>query len=108
MPKRIKHIPYRILRTQFTLLSLFSVACVFTIALLSRAELRLSGEVLGAGDGNDLKRLFELRDCTAVDLVRETPELRLHIVSCDPYDYLVESKIQEGAWEVVSVEKMRE
>ena len=108
MPKRIKHIPHRILRKQFTLLSLFYVACVFTIALLSRAELRLSGEVLGAGDGNDLKRLFELRDCTAVDLVRETPELRLHIVSCDPYEYLVESVRNGQEWNVQKVEKLRE
>lgn len=108
MVKRPKHMPHRILRKQFTFLSLFSIACVFTIALLSRAELRLSGEVLGAGDGNDLKRLFELRDCSAVDLVRETSDLRLHVVSCDPYDYLVESKMQDGSWEVVSVEKVRE
>lgn len=108
MAKHPKHIPHRILRKQFAFLSLFSIACVFTIALLSRSELRLSGEVLGAGDGGDLKRLFELRDCMTVDLVRETPDLRLHIVSCDPYDYLVESKVDEGSWEIVSVEKVRE
>ncbi len=108
MARKPKHMPHRILRKHFTFLSLFSIACVFTIALLSRAELRLSGEVLGAGDGGDLKRLFELRDCSSVDLVRETPELRLHMISCEPFDYLVESKIEEGSWEVVSVEKVRE
>lgn len=100
--------PHHVLRKQFTFLSLFSIACVFTIALLSRAELRLSGEVLGAGDGGDLKRLFELRDCSSVDLVRETGDLRLHIVSCHPYDYLVESTKSNDAWEVTKVEKMRE
>lgn len=108
MAKRHKHLPHRVLRKQFTALSLFSIACVFTIALLSRAELRLSGEVLGAGDGNDLKRLFELRDCSSVDLIRETEELRLHIVSCHPYDYLVESVKNGGEWEVMKVEKVRE
>jgi len=88
--------------------SLLSVASVFVIALLSRSELRLSGEVLGAGDSDDLARLFELRDCTRVENVRSTQDVRLHLLTCDPYDYLVESKNVEGLWEVIKVERVHE
>jgi len=89
-------------------LSVLSIAFIFVIALLSRSELRLSGEVLGAGDAGDLKRLFELRDCTRIESVRKTDTERLYVLSCHPHDYLVESVNEGGEWKVQKVEKMRE
>ena len=107
--KKSRHIPaQKALRMQIVGISLLSIASVFVIALLSRSELRLSGEVLGAGDSGDLARLFMLRDCTRVESMRNTNTLRLHLLTCDPYDYLVESKNIDGLWEVIKVEKVHD
>ncbi|HLC75662.1 MAG TPA: hypothetical protein VJB82_00885 [Candidatus Peribacterales bacterium] len=107
--KRSKHIPARkAIRLQFLGISLLSVAAVFVIALLSRSELRLSGEVLGAGDSSDLARLFMLRDCTRVERIQSTEESRFHILTCAPYDYLVESKPVDGVWEVTKIERVHD
>jgi len=92
----------------FWAMAALSVLAIFCIAVLSRSELRLSGEVLGAGDGVDLARIFELNDCTRVTRVRGLQTVRLYHLDCTPYDYLVES-IKEGEdWVVVSVEKIRD
>lgn len=103
------HIPARkALRLQLLSISFLSVVSVFVIALLSRSELRLSGEVLGAGDGGDLARLFALRDCTKVENLRSTEEERFYLLTCDPYDYLVESKKVNNEWEVTKVERVHD
>jgi len=91
----------------FWAMAALSVAVIFSMAVLSRSELRLSGEVLGAGDGNDLARIFEISDCSRVTRIRRLQTVRLYHLDCNPHDYLVES-IKEGEdWVVVSVEKLR-
>jgi hypothetical protein len=92
----------------FMALSALSIAAVFTIAVLSRAELRLSGEILAAGDGKDLAILSKLQAFDSVEMIREEDDLRLYILGGDLHDYLVEVTLQEGEWEVSSVEKMHD
>ena len=89
-------------------LSALSIAVVFSIALLSRAELRLSGELLAAGDGQDLAMLMKLHPEATVELIRELPDLKLYILHTRNGQHLVEVVKQEGEWVVKSVEKLRE
>ncbi len=107
MATRSRHLPnYILIRWHFFGLCVLSLVCVFVIALLTRAELRLSGRVLGAGDSGDLAKIFELHDCSSVDKVQDDEETRLHVVSCEPYDYLVTSEMGDGEWEVKGVERL--
>lgn len=107
MATKSRHLPnYVLIRWHFFGLCVLSLVCVFVIALLTRAELRLSGRVLGAGDGGDLAKIFELHDCSDVDKVQDDGETRLHVVSCEPYDYLVTSERQGVEWGVVGVERL--
>ena len=89
-------------------LSALSIAVVFSIAVLSRAELRLSGELFAAGDGQDLAMLMALHPEAEVELVRETHDLKLYILHMKNRQYLVEVVKEEDRWVVASVEKLRE
>jgi len=107
MPKKSRHHHSRVhTRRHFVGLTLLSVACVFVVAVLIRAELRLSGEVLGAGGGGDLAQMFELHDCTSVNRLRHDDTTKLYTLYCESYDFLVESQLREGEWEVVRVERL--
>lgn len=104
--KQKQYRPYQNARKHFAWISLLSLTCVFVLAMLSRAELRLSGEVLGAGGGDDLARMFALNGCSSVERLRSTAEVRLHLVHCKQYDYVVESTQEDGEWEIRSIEKV--
>lgn len=108
LKKRSRRFFHRSFRLQFLGVSFLSLASVFTIAMLTRAELRLSGEVLGAGDADDLSRIFALHDCVDVQNVRQNDDVRLYLIDCTPYDYLVESTHEKGEWEIKKVERVRE
>jgi hypothetical protein len=104
-----QHLPNRKDVTKhFWILSALSIFAVFSVAVLSRSELRLSGEVMGAVDDGDLARLFEFHNCTTVTRVRRLSTTRLYHVDCHPYDYLVESVKKDEEWVVVGVEKIRD
>ena len=80
---------------------------VFVIALLSRAELKLSGEILAAGDGGDIAILSEMQAFDEVQVVRETDEVKLYILKKDGYEkYLVTSSMSKDGWVVDKVEKL--
>lgn len=83
---------------------LLSVVAIFCIAVLSRAELRLSGELLAAGDGTDLSILSDMESFTEVELVRETEDLKLYLLSGDDQSYLAHVVLEDGEWEVEMVE----
>ena len=89
-------------------LSALSIAVVFSIAVLSRAELRLSGELFAAGDGQDLAMLMVLHPDATVELIRETVTLKLYILHSKNQEHLVEVVEEDGEWVVKSVEKLRE
>lgn len=93
---------------QFWGIAALSVVVIFSLAVLSRSEIRLSGEVLGAGDGADLARIMELNDCDNVTRIRRLQTVRLYHLDCDPHDYLVESEKEGEDWVIVSVERLRE
>ena len=87
-------------------LSLLSLTMVFLVSLLSRAELRLSGETLAA-DGDELVLMDELRAFESVELVREKPDLRLYLLKRDDEQYLAHvTKSEDGIWEVQKVERV--
>lgn len=71
-------------------LSVLSVFVVFCIAMLSRAELRLSGELLAAGSDDDLALIMELQPEATVELIRETESLRLYILKTREQQHLIE------------------
>lgn len=102
--KRISHAPH------FWGLSALSVVMVFSLALLSRAELRLSGEILAAGDGDDLAILMELHPEATVELIREDKAkgLRLYILKSKNQQHLVEVIWDGEQWVVADIEKLRE
>ena len=99
----------------FWALSALSIVLVFCIALLSRAELRLSGELLAAGTGDDLSLLMELQPEATVELIRETENLRLYILKTREQQYLIEVVKNEeefleedqDEWVIKSVEVLR-
>jgi hypothetical protein len=88
----------------FWAVALLSVLAVFCIAVLSRAELRLSGELLAAGDGTDLAILSDMGSFTEVELVRETEDTKLYLLTGEGQSYLAHIKKVDGEWEVEKVE----
>ena len=84
-----------------------SILVVFGIAILSRAELRLSGELLAAGDSSDLVILTKMEAYSDVTLVRETDDLRLYLLKGEDHDFLAHVLLTEGEWVVDKVEKVR-
>lgn len=83
-----------------------SVIVVFGIAILSRAELRLSGELLAAGNSSDLAILTKMNAYSDVTLVRETENLRLYLLQGDEHDFLAHVVLgEEGEWVVDKIEK---
>ena len=99
----------------FWVLSALSIVLVFCVALLSRAQLRLSGELLAAGSGDDLVLLMDLQPTATVELIRETESLRLYILKSREQQYLIEvvkneEEFLEGEqdeWVIKSVEVLR-
>lgn len=90
----------------FILIGAISVVAVFMIALLSRAELRLAGELVAAGDEQDLVTLTKMGSYDSVELVRETDSLKLYILHSKKNDFLVEVILEDGVWVVGAVEKL--
>jgi|GEM_PF-1963089 hypothetical protein len=91
----------------FCAVAAISVLLVFTIALLSRAELKLSGELLAAGDGGDIAILSEMQAFDEVQVVRETDEVKLYVLKKNKEEkYLVTALKAEGEWIVDKVEKL--
>lgn len=102
-----KHRYHKQFEPHFWGMTLLSVIAVFVIALLSRAELRLSGELLAAGDSSDLAILSEMQAFDEVRLVREQEDLLLYVLSQDEEEkYLVTIIKVDGEWEVDKVEKL--
>lgn len=102
---RHRRIPLR-RQWQFLGLSFLSCIAVFVIAMLSRAELRLSGNTLAA-NGDDLAIMEQLQPFKAVELIRQTPELRLYLLTRDDQHYLAHvKKDANGAWEIAKVERV--
>lgn len=102
---RHRRLPLR-QQLQFLGLSALSLAAVFTIAMLSRAELRLSGDTLAA-DGRELAVFEELRPFSHIELIRETPELRLYLLRRSDQEYLAHVERQEdGTWEIEKLERV--
>ena len=102
---RHRKLPLRA-QLQFLGLSLLSLVAIFLLALLSRAELRLSGDTFAA-DGRELSIMDQLRPFESTELVRETPNLRLYVLKRGQEQYLVEVKKSAGGeWEITSVEKL--
>ena len=92
----------------FFSLSVLSLAFISGIAILSNAQLRLSGEILAA-DGDELVRMEELSEFSRVELLRETEDLKLYLLERDGKKYLAEVvKDESGEWKVESIEKVRE
>ena len=93
----------------FWALSALSVVLVFCVALLSRAELRLSGELLAAGSGDDLVLLMDLQPEATVELIRETENLRLYILKSPEQQHLIEvvKNEDDDEWVIESVEVLR-
>lgn len=92
---------------QFFGLFILSLVAVFVIAMLSRAELRLSGQILAA-DGDDLAVMEELAPFETVELVRETKVLRLYVLTRGDFQYLahVTRESEEGEWELKKMERL--
>ncbi len=92
---------------QFFGLSALSLVVVFVIAVLSRAELRLSGEIFAA-DGSDVAVMEKLAPFESVELVRETKVLRLYILRRGKFQYLahVTRESEEGEWELSKMERL--
>ena len=103
---RHRRLPMR-QQLQFWGLSLLSLAAIFTIAMLSRAELRLSGQIFAA-NGDDLAVMERLQSFESVELIRETLLKRLYIVKRGAYQYLVHvtRESPENLWEVQKVERL--
>lgn len=104
-PRHRKHPWY--LKRQFLGLSFLSLALIFTVALLSRAELRLSGHTLAA-DGHELAVMDELHPFESVELVRERAELRLYLLRRDDEQFLVHVVKSDGEWEIEKVERVHD
>jgi len=93
-------------KRQFIGLSALSLSMVFLIALLSRAELRLSGETL-ASDGHELAVMDQLRPFESVELMRERPDLRLYLLKRDDEEFLAHvRKSEDGEWNVDKIERI--
>jgi hypothetical protein len=91
---------------QFLLLVFLSLLVVVGLALLSRAELRLSGETFAADEG-DLQRMF-LFGRPEVELVQETEDVKLYLVTSQGRQYLVEfGREEEEGWVFREMEKVR-
>jgi len=96
----------RTIAIQFFSLSVLSLAFVAGIATLSKAQLKLSGELVGAA-GDDLALLDELQAYEEVELVRETETLKLYVLTRGDEQFLAEVVKEDGVWKVESVEKLR-
>ncbi len=103
-PRHRKH-PWYVKR-QFLGLSALSLALIFTVALLSRAELRLSGHTLAAADGHELAVMDELQSFESVELVRERADLRMYLLKRDEEQFLVHAKKVDGEWTIEKVERV--
>jgi len=103
-PRHRKH-PWYIKR-QFLGLSFLSLALIFTVALLSRAELRLSGHTLAATDGHELAVMDELHSFESVELVRERADLRLYLLKRGDEQFLVHVVKADGEWTIEKVERV--
>ena len=92
---------------QFFELSVLSLVVVFVIAMLSRAELRLSGEIFAA-DGSDVAVMEKLSPFESVELIRETNVLRLYILRRGDFQYLahVMRESEEKEWEMTKMERL--
>ena len=94
------------MKRQFLGLSALSLALIFTVALLSRAELRLSGHTLAAADGHELAVMDELQSFESVELVRERADLRMYLLKRDEEQFLVHAKKVDGEWTIEKVERV--
>ena len=84
-----------------------STFAVLVIALLSRAELRLSGELLAAGSGDDLSILSEMQAFDEVQLVREREDFKLYVLRLkNKEEYLVTVVKSDDKWIVNKVEQL--
>ena len=79
---------------------------IFSIALLSRAELRLSGNILA--EETSLEVLTKFGDIYEVELIEGTVDKRLYVLKGGEYDYLAEVVRTDGVWEVESVERLND
>jgi len=87
---------------------LLSTIAVFCIAVLSRAELRLSGELLAAGDGTDLSILYEMGSFTEVELIRETEDAKLYLLTGGNKNYLAHTVLKDDEWVIDKVEVLHD
>ena len=102
-PRHRKYPPKLLL--QFLGLSLLSLTSVYTIALLSRAELRLSGDVLAA-DPRELGVLEDLQPFDRVEIIRRQPALRLYLLTRGDQQYVAHIVKEGEEWKVEKVEKV--
>jgi Co/Zn/Cd efflux system component len=102
------HLPNRTaIAKHFVAMALLSVGLLTIIAVLSRSELRLSGELLAAGNGDNLLILTKMNAYNTVERVRQTEDIKLYLLTGGENTYLVHVKLIEGEWVVEKVEKMR-
>jgi len=90
----------------FAAMVILSAVVLSALAVLSRSELRLSGELLAAGDGDDLVMLTKMDVYEEVELVRQTENLKLYLLTGEENKYLAHVKLIDGEWVVEKVEMM--
>ena len=90
----------------FTSLALLSLAFVSGVAVLSRAELRLSGEILAANP-DELQFLFNLDPPPTVERIANREEVKLYLLTQEEKQHLVHVEPVEGEWKITKVEKVR-
>jgi len=90
----------------FAAMVLLSAVVLSGLAILSRSELRLSGELLAAGDGDDLVMLTKMEVYEEVELVRQTEDLKLYLLTGEENQYLAHVKLIDGEWVVEKVEML--